>query len=411
MSQWRWKSLGLTLVVMAAIAGLGMWSGMPRVVPNSAEYIQVAQGRAAEVAKPFSGRVLAPWLAGSLMRAGWSPEAAFSAVVTGALGLLGVAVWVAVGRLAGSAGDRTSSCWRWPALLFCPLLVQDYANAYMPDLPHAALLACLFVALVRAEGLVIPIVFVMQFCRESSVLSAFVVAASLVWMRRWWFAAGVAAASVGGMAVVGAITPASSVNIHHMSTGTYMLLKSVYSFAANWLGVRFWRPTFAWGCPAPLWSGSVPGLGTPVVVCDWHPEMIATTWGSFFGALGLSLGLFAAAWRAVWARRAERAWRMVLVIGVYGVLAGLIGTFTGTAVYRLVGYGWPLLWIVVPVLFGTVFGRARWGWLGLHWVLLWVWWPVSTGSAQWMVVYAAGMAGLNVWVWRRLRGVADEGGS
>jgi len=122
--------------------------------------------------------------------------------------------------------------------------------------------------------------------------------------------------------------------------------------------------------------------------------------------MSLSCAFLAAGWRALYAGRNERRWQVALAIGAYGLLAGVVGTFTGTATYRLVGYGWPLLWIAVPVLFLTVFRDAHPGWLWLHWGGQWAWLLVSQAGSGWKVLYCLGMIGLNVWAWRRLRGVA-----
>ena len=45
-------------VVFILIVILGWWLGIPKVVPNSEFYIQVATGHGESVARPFSTRVL-----------------------------------------------------------------------------------------------------------------------------------------------------------------------------------------------------------------------------------------------------------------------------------------------------------------------------------------------------------------
>jgi hypothetical protein len=337
----------------------------------------------------------------ALMRSGLSLEAAFTAVAWAALGALVVSVAATV---LGFGAVR----WAWPLLLWCPILVEYFREAYMPDLFHAALLAVLWQALMRAEPLVYPILVALLLCRESSLLAVFVVVVYFVWRQRYWPAAGAVLAGVLGMVLVGLLAPAGGRNIHHYSTGSYIALKSVWNFLSNWLGLRLWQPTFAvqatfpWSCPNPLLTARLPGLASPVVVCDWLPATIVSTWTNFFGVLSLSCAFLAAGWRALYAKSGERRYRVALVIGVYGLLAGLVGTFTGTATYRLVGYAWPLLWIAVPVLFLTVFRNAHPGWLCLHWGGQWAWLLVSQARIGWMILFCVAMIGLNVCAWRSL---------
>lgn len=137
---------GAVICALALILLSGWRLGMPIIRPNSAEYIEVAKGHAGNVAKPFSSRVLHPWTVIALMRSGLRLENAFTVVAGAALGVL-VACTASV--VLGFGGVR----WAWPLLLWCPILVEYFRAAYMPDLFHAALLAGLWLALMRAEPL------------------------------------------------------------------------------------------------------------------------------------------------------------------------------------------------------------------------------------------------------------------
>src|SRR5271157_1923950 len=392
-------------VVFTLIVILGWWLGIPKVVFNSEFYIQVATGHGESVVRPFSTRVLHPWLAGALVRSGLGVESAFTAVSVGAMALLLLSVAFTV-RWLGA--ERTT----WPVILFCPLLLEYFRTAYMPDFFHAALLGVLFLALFRAKPLVLPILLALDLCRESTVLVALVLVVYFAWRREYGYASGTVIATMLGMVLVGLFAPAGSQNMHHFSTGSYIALKSVWNFLSNWLGLRLWQPAFAlqpvspWGCPNPLLTARLPGFSSPLVVCDWHPETIVETWTNFFGVMSLSCAFLAAGWRTLYAGRNELRCQVALAIGMYGLLAGVVGTFTGTATYRLVGYGWPLLWIAVPVLFLMVFRDANPTWLWLHWGGQWAWVLVSRAGTGWKVLFCLGMIGLNVWAWRRLRVVA-----
>ncbi len=385
------QALPILCGVLLILAVLGYWLGLPEEVPNSTEYIKVAQGHADSVVKPFSARVLHPWLAGALMRMGWEAPSAFSAVAIVALAILSLGVAFTV----RSYGDM---CVLWPVLFFCPVLLHYFRAAYMNDLFHAALLSLLWVALMRFEPAVFPLVFALVLCRESSMLAGAAVIAYLASQKKFPQAAGVLAAMALGFVFLSHAVASGGHNRHDLSTGAYIALKTGWNFLANWMGLRLWRPTFEWSCPAPLYrNGSL-------VICDFHPEAIVTTWSNFVGILGLSFALLAASWRPLWKRRADPPVRLLLAITGYGIAAALAGTATGTATFRLIGYGWPLLLIVTPVLAGAL-KPQRIGalFLGLHLGIMWARTLVPDGSIAVQMAFCVAAIAANVAAYRWIR--------
>lgn len=376
--------------------------GMPEKVPNSDDYIHVAEGHPELAVKPFSARVLHPWTSGALVRVGMTTAGAFTVVGFLALAVLTL---MAMNLVQGFGGGGVV----WPVVLFCPVLLHYMRTAYMNDLFHAALLSVLFVSLVWAEFWVFPVVFALVLCRESSLMAAGVVFCFFSFCRKWARAAGVVAAVVVGFAVVAFVTPAGGHNRHDLSTGSYILLKTGWNFLANWFGLRLWRPTFEWGCPTPLWTSKIPGLGVPLIFCDWHPETVVSTWTNFLGILSLSFAFLAASWKLVWERREERQIQLLLLITGYGLVAAIAGTATGTATFRLVGYGWPVLFITVPVLLGSALRGIGWGYLVLHLGIMWLRMAIP-GELVWAeAVFCLAVIAANIVVYQRIRGQVEAG--
>jgi len=399
------KTYTVLLLSIAATVIAAVWLGVPKVVPNSEFYIAMATGHAGSVPKPFSGRVLHPLLAGELIRAGLSVVTAFMVVSTCALLLLAASIAFIV-RSFGS--ER----WFWPAVLFCPLLIEYYRTAYMNDFFHAALLSVLFVALLRCEPLAIPVLLALQLCRESTVLIAFLVLLYFLWSGRYAYAGATLLTAAAGFLIAGRIGPAGASNIHGMSTGAYIAGKTVWNFLANWTGLRLWRPTFAWGCPTPLLTTSV--LGSRIVVCDWVPSTIVSTWADLFGILALAPAFVMSARKLLLADTRSREQKVLLLIFAYGIAAALVGTFTGTATFRLIGYAWPLLWIGVPVLANTFLRSLHAGWLALHVGLMWLRIAIPAQATWIEVAFCLVAIAANIWAWRRLRGLlsgAEETGA
>ncbi len=379
------------LVVIAACL-----LGLPKVVPNSELYISLATGHAASVMKPFSSRILHPWMASILIHWGLTVQAAFIVLATGALAALLLCIssavrWFGAERLA------------WPLLLLCPVLVEYFRTVYMNDLLHAALLGLLFVALARAERFIFPVLVALVMCRESTILVAFVLLFYFAWQKKYGYAAGTVLSVILGFFIVSRFAPAASHNIHSLSTGAYIAEKTGWNFLANWLGLRLWRPTFEWSCPVPLFQTKLPLLKMDVVVCNWDPEAILTTWTNFLAIISLSVGALWAGGKSTLARLDARRGDLLLVIAAYGLLAGIVGTFTGTATHRLIGYGWPLIWIVVPVVFNTSLNiPGTSAWMFLHWALMWIRQSIPPRSPLIELVFCAAVIALNVLAFRSM---------
>lgn len=385
---WVW---GAILLLTIAVGGL---LGIPKFYPNSELYILLAMGHPESVSKPFAARLLHPFVVKLFIAFGLTRDVAFAAVATLSLVLLFVAVRYAIRSLGPER-------FAWPLVLFCPLILQYYRTAYMNDLFHAALLAVLWLAFLRRMPLVLPALFALAVCRESTVLVAFVLLLYFGWQRRFRYAVAVGLTLILGFWIVAHLTVSTSHNIHNISTMAYIAEKTGWNLLANWAGLRLWRPTFAWPCVAPIFRTTLPILRDQATVCDWTPQTIIDTWTNFFGIFSLSFAFIGASFRAKSPQLRDRL-NPVLVIAGYGLLAGVVGTFTGTATFRLIGYAWPLLLIVVPVCFGTVLSRVSAKWLWAHVAIMWI--GVAIPDNVWMKSgFCLVVVGLNILAFQRVR--------
>lgn len=383
-------------IVFVLILSLGWYLGVPKFVPNSDFYINMATGHAASVMKPFSSRILHPFLARGLIRAGLTVPTAFTVVAVAALALL----FASISSLVRWFGDERPL---WPFLLFCPILVEYFRTAYMNDLLHAALLGVLFAVLVRSERAFFPILLALIICRESTMLVAAVLAVYFVWRRKYAHAVGTIFTVVLGFLIVSWIAPAGGHNIHSLSTGAYIVEKTGWNFLANWLGLRLWRPTFEWACPAPLFQTKLPLLKTDLVLCNWDMESIINTWTNFLGTISLAGAIVLASWKSLRIRLDGKRLELLFVIAAYGILAGIVGTFTGTATHRLIGYGWPFIWIVVPVVFNVALKPGYTSlWFLLHCALMWIRQAIPTRTTLPELVFCAVVITLNVLAYRSI---------
>jgi hypothetical protein len=346
--------------------------------------------------KPFSSRILHPGMASVLIHWGLSVPTAFTVVAVVALAILLLSIWSVV-RWFGM--ERPT----WPLLLFCPVLVEYFRTVYMNDLLHAALLGVLIVALARTERFIYPVLLALVICRESTILIGVVLLVYFAWQKKYGSAAGTIFTVILGFLIVSRVAPAGGHNIHSLSTSAYIAEKTGWNFLANWLGLRLWRRTFEWSCPVPLFQTKLPILKMDLVLCNWDPESILTTWANFLGILSLSVGTLWAAGRSTLVRLDGKRRELLLVIAVYGALAGIVGTFTGTATHRLIGYGWPLIWIVVPVVFNVTLNLPDVsGWLLLHWALMWIRQSIPPRSPLLEVAFCAAVIILNAVAYRSI---------
>ena len=347
-------------------------------VPDAAQYRLLALGQHGAVPAPFSARILGPAMAG------WLGRVTGRGVDTGFL-LLGIVCLIAL--LSLIAGLLWS--WRAPLVLSAAIflmpfwvdLVHDY---YLPDLLHAALLAAILLFLLSGHtSLAFLLLFPAYLARESTLL----VAICLVFAC--WRRIPLRPALVGALAILSAglisrhYNQAAAVNVHGMSGGAYILGKLVWSFFKNVLGLPLWSNTLP-EC-SPVWVKAIPpgshfGAIRSVGLCQpslWGPTRLLLAW---FGIFGIGPAFALALWRKLVSPAGKLTLGRVMVLRfclVYGLVSILMTPLLGASVDRLVEYGWPFYFVLLPWLLSTSYdlrGLRSSGLVLLHLLTCWLAW-------------------------------------
>ena len=347
-------------------------------VPDAAQYRLLALGQHGAVPAPFSARILGPAMAG------WLGRVTGRGADTGFL-LLGIVCLIALlGLIAGLLWS-----WRAPLVLSAAIflmpfwvdLVHDY---YLPDLLHAALLAAILLFLLSGHtSLAFLLLFPAYLARESTLL----VAICLVFAC--WRRIPLRPALVGALAILSAglisrhYNQAAAVNVHGMSGGAYILGKLVWSFFKNVLGLPLWSNTLP-EC-SPVWVKAIPpgshfGAIRSVGLCQpslWGPTRLLLAW---FGIFGIGPAFALALWRKLVSPAGELTLGRVMVLRfclVYGLVSILMTPLLGASVDRLVEYGWPFYFVLLPWLLSTSYdlrGLRSSGLVLLHLLTCWLAW-------------------------------------
>jgi hypothetical protein len=395
----------LSLLLPAGSLCFAIFLGLPGAIyaPDSSHYRLLALGQRSGVPAPFSARILGPAIAG------WLGRVSGLGVDSGFL-LLGIVCLVAL--LALIAGMLWS--WRAPTAIFAgiflmPFWVDIFHDYYLPDLLHATILAAILLCLLFGHtGLAMLLLFPAYLARESTAL----VALCLVFAT--WRRIRVRDAVLGFLAMLsgglvsryyGQSGPSSA---HGLTGGSYILGKLVWNFFRNIIGIPLWSNTLP-EC-SPMWVATLPhgyhlGAVRLIGLCRpslWGPARTVLSW---FGIFGIGPAIALALWRRIVSPAAfsGRLWRrpgfsahaeqvhdlggetrfstgFVIVSRfcfVYGVISLVLAPLLGASADRLVEYGWPFYFVLLPwfiVASHTFRGRRSTWILLLHLLTCWMAW-------------------------------------
>jgi hypothetical protein len=391
----------LSLLFPAGCLAFALVVGLPGAggAPDAFWYRLLALGQRSAVPSPFSGRLLGPAIAGWFGRfTGMGVDAGFLAI-----GIVCLIVLIAL--IAGLLWS-----WRAPAAIYAgiflmPFWVDIVHDYYLPDLLHATILAAILLCLLYGyTGFALLLLFPAYLARESTIL----VAACLLfacWRRIPLRSAliGLAAMVCGGL-VIRHFGQGGAASVHGLGDGVYILGKLIWSFFKNLLGLPLWsntlpecQPVWVYALPAGYHLGAIQTIG----VCRpsvWGPVRLLLAWFGIFGigpALAVALRrrmLSSAALSGrLWSRRlvlpaqgrelaAENLPGLIIVFRfciVYGVISILMTPLLGASADRLVEYGWPFYFVVLPWFVFRSYhlrpSRAA-GLLLLHLVTCWLAW-------------------------------------
>jgi hypothetical protein len=358
-----WVVPCLTILVVAiALAYFWHMRSQP-FDTDSPYYIKIAEGRIAEVKKPFTARLLQPAIAGCISRAtGLSLDTSFLITNTACLAALVAASLSLMLRYVRSIALAL-------AIVLCPMTLGLFRDIYMPDCMHAALVAVFFWVLARREWWwAVPLLFFMQVTRDSTVLLTFVLVLVAAYDRKWLMACASVVVTALGIGVVSHFSSAGQSNIHESNTLVYLVGKVPFNFFTNVCGIRLWTITHAKNNPnlfpnepivkfdVPQWVpvGAMRQVGIYSLDATF-PLMTFRILTTIFGVMP-SIAILFIVWRRFRLAREDGISFVGRVALVYGIAAFFLGPSIGASVGRLVAYGWPMAWIAVPMLLGRYFG-------------------------------------------------------
>ena len=360
------------LLFPAACLVFAILIGLPDAIyaPDAGQYRLLALGQRSAVPAPFSARILGPAIAGWLGRTtGRGPDTGF--LVLGIVCL--------VGLVAGIAAILWS--WRAPAVLFAgiflmPFWVDIFHDYYLPDLLHATVLAAILVCLLRGRiVLALLLLLPAYLARESTLLVALCLIFAC-WRRIPWRAAvaGVAAI-VTGILISRHFAQGGPANVHGMGGGAYIGGKLVWSFFKNVLGLPLYSNTLP-ECD-PIWVTTLPhawGSIRSVGLCRpslWGPGRLLLAW---FGVFGVGPALALVMWRKIVSGFNAGPAIVLRFCLVYGVISILMAPLLGASGDRLVGYGWPFYFVLLPWFLLQLPNLRLARVLPIHLVTCWVAW-------------------------------------
>ncbi len=384
------RSSFASALLVAVLVCAAAWPLIPYTDSDAGAYLQMAGGE--DLPRPFANRILVPKLVAALTHAtDCSPDTAFRG-----LGMASVLLFA--WSLIRLARRRKAHPLLMPLFLAVPFSIFLFRDYYLPDLPHAALVATFLAAV--ADGrrrTALAVMLAAGLVRESTILLG-IVAGLLTWRRgeRGWGVSMAVSAAAGAFAAWLWSGGTATGDVHGLGPGAYLMLKVPFNVAGNLLGVELWADTLPLPDPVLRWDlpDWVPGgRVTSVGIWRWNPlrpvfmlGMLLTTFGVMPAAL-------------LHRRRRGRplvdAADLALGIGLaYGLIALALAPCVGSAVGRLLSYGWPALLVAAPL---TTYGdrhplRADTRWLtALHVVCAWL--PAAAGLVP---VTTASMAVLAV---------------
>jgi len=226
----------------------------------------------------------------------------------------------------------------------------------MPDLFHAALTTLFFLLILREKFLAGLFVLAVAYMARENTLILCLMLGALAWLRgRAWITIASGLVILYGTAFGSWCVRQGQPNIHHLPDFLYLGLKMPHQFLKNVLGFRIWTNTLPFGEPFAKWT--LPGYlqsGDVRVLGFCYPE-----WQLSLFTLITLLTLFGTGPLIIWMTRNRRLWKYphpfaIQLAFIYGLFAFLLGTSIGDWIDRLIGYGWPLFWIVVPYIFSRV---------------------------------------------------------
>jgi hypothetical protein len=345
-------------------------------------YLGIANGDYSQVMQPFASRQLGALMVVALVRMlHWTVERGF--LVEGALSLV-----IMLAAIYYLLLRTTAPRWMLFAIALVPFWAYLLQDLVLPDLWYSALLAVMLLMLAGEHMLAAALMmFPLMLSRESTSLTVgcFLIAA---WgCLRWRDRIIAVVSTLAGAVIVSHLAARAQPNMEHLPQVVYMLAKIPWNFMHNVLGIVPWSNVNPEFCTVPTWTMPL-HLGPVHVIGVCGLSLLG--WMEMAQALLTNFGLLPMLVACLWWRRRSFATRNVLLrfTLLYGTVSLLLAPMLGTWVIRLIGYGWPIFFVALPLLFDgfsetSLTGSraaASMGFFGVHLLLFyvsyrWFWLP------------------------------------
>jgi hypothetical protein len=367
----RWLAAVLATLVM--LAGLKYVKYFPYVDTDSSHYQAMANGKTEM--KPFAFRLLDPAIARSFSDVtGKSTDVGFLVV-----GL--VSGWLLLYGVLSPVVERRQGTWLALVLILMPFWLRNFANYFLPDPLHAALVMVYLVLLRRRWWGWASVLLVFMFlARESTLLVALIAAPVLWWLVSRRAGLMQLGGALVGMAVSKFVARHALPNQHNINDTLYMIGKIPWNLSRNVFGVTLWtntmpllRPIHVWNVPRWMHTGGIHQMGYSAFD-SIYPLVTSVRVLTSFG-LGVC-AVICLLWRIPLRQLLPREEPYLCIAAIYGAVTFLLAPMLGASLPRLCDYGWPLFLLYLP----AVMPRVWRNWpvrtivilVGLHLITAWI---------------------------------------
>jgi hypothetical protein len=345
-SPWTWIKFSIATSVLALLTQ--RLFGPLFADSDIPYYLDIAAGNTARVLQPFASRQLgalvARWLAG-LLHVGIRP----GFIIEGLISLF--ALTAGLGWLLQAF---SSDLWVLVAIGGTAFWAETFNGVGLPDLWFSALLIGFILSLHRQKWLLASMILLPLYLSREATLLVLVSLLVSGWRELRVVGRIIAvSASALGMAIVRILIPPGTPNKERLGELTYMVGKIPWNFLKNVVGLPPWNDLNKGNCVSPGWDwkvhfGSIHRVG----LCSYRPDLPLGTLRLCLDTFGVLPVILVFAWR----HRRNAIWRQNALLRfclIYGSVSLLLAPELGSSVSRLLGYGWPLFFIAVPLLLAS----------------------------------------------------------
>jgi len=320
-------------------------------------YIAAAQGHWNELIQPYSTRILHPVIIASLSRfLHLDIYETFSIVAIESLFL-----FLLINAII--LKDKIKKSLFLIPIFFLPFFYNTLRYIFHPDAFYIFLTALFFLFLFyKKEAASLIILFLLFLTRESTIILGLVLII-LSWLRsKKLLAIGTLYVSLVSLFIAGSVSRIGQSNIHHLGNFAYTILKFSYNFMANIFGAKFWVDTYH-TC-APIFKFSLPQLKIfgnirEAGFCGFDFSLPMNTLITLLTIFGIAPLIFFYFLK----KKRDRIFKefpfWAIIVLIYGLAFYFIGISSGTGVWRIVGYGWPVFLLATPILIKSFFKMSR----------------------------------------------------